>query len=499
MATEVTEIASVPNMSTPEVLEHIARDTKVLISMPFVRGITPRVLVERGRRETQLDAAGLERCYGIFRVDEIGLPVFDRGLLYGDGLFEGVLVSKGRLFQWREHVARLYATADRLQIEIPYTPPELSEHILEVVENAESSGRAPTYLRLVVTRGIGDLGINPAKCAGSTLYCIASRIELYPESLYEQGVHLALARHIRRSSREVVDARLKSCNYLNNILALLETSGRGTQETLMLSRDGFVAEATTDNVFAVVRNPGWESDPSKVTVSTPATDYCLKGITRELVLGYGRTLGFKVEESAVMVPADLIGEDREVFLTGTGAGLVPVVTVDGRIVHNGVPGPITRKLRHLLELDMEMPEMGLSVQACRDEIVRYLECSGHATRSAVSISKDFIRNMFQTIDSRDWEGLDRAFRADMTYDRPGYERLVGYERVKKFYRDERVIVSGSHVLEGIVVNNDNGACWGRFIGKHKNGSSIDESFADVYTFQDGKIKTRRSFFFRPAV
>jgi ketosteroid isomerase-like protein len=148
---------------------------------------------------------------------------------------------------------------------------------------------------------------------------------------------------------------------------------------------------------------------------------------------------------------------------------------------------------------MEMPEMGLSVQACRDEIVRYLECSGHATRSAVSISKDFIRNMFQTIDSRDWEGLDRAFRADMTYDRPGYERLVGYERVKKFYRDERVIVSGSHVLEGIVVNNDNGACWGRFIGKHKNGSSIDESFADVYTFQDGKIKTRRSFFFRPAV
>src|SRR5690242_5970651 len=123
MATEVTEIASVPNMSTPEVLEHIARDTKVLISMPFVRGITPRVLVERGRRETQLDAAGLERCYGIFRVDEIGLPVFDRGLLYGDGLFEGVLVSKGRLFQWREHVARLYATADRSQIEIPYTPP----------------------------------------------------------------------------------------------------------------------------------------------------------------------------------------------------------------------------------------------------------------------------------------------------------------------------------------------------------------------------------------
>jgi branched-chain amino acid aminotransferase len=482
-------------MSTLEVLEHIACDTKVLISMPFIRGITPRVLVERGRRETRLDAAGLERCYGIFQVDEIGLPVFDRGLLYGDGLFEGVLVSKGRLFQWREHVARLYATADRLQIEIPYAPSELSEHILEVVENAERSGRAPTYLRLVVTRGIGDLGINPAKCAGSTLYCIASRIELYPESLYEQGVHLALARHIRRSSREVVDARLKSCNYLNNILALLETSGRGTQETLMLSRDGFVAEATTDNVFAVVRNPGWESDPSKVTVSTPATDYCLKGITRELVLGYGRTLGFKVEESAVMVPADLIGEDREVFLTGTGAGLVPGLP-DGRIVHNGLPGHYPQappSSRTGWRYGNGIVGAGLSRRDCAA-----FECPGNARRSVVQYLR-CSSEQFQTTDWRDWEVLDREFHADMTYERPGYERLVGYERVKKFYRDERVIVSGSHVLEGILVNNDNGACWGRFIGKHKNGSAIDESFADVYAFQDGKIKTRRSFFFRPAV
>src|SRR5262249_9338163 len=254
-----THITS-PKMSTLEALGHIARDTRILISMPCVPGITPRALLERGRPEAASGEGVLERSYGIFRVDEIGLPLFDHGSLYGDAAFEGVLCSNGRLFQWREHVERLYATARRLQIEVPYTPVELSERVVEVVETADRFGLEPSYLRLVVTRGIGDLGINPAKCAGSTLYCIASRIELYPESLYEKGVNLALARYIRRSSRDVIDPNLKACNYLNNILALLETAGRDAQETLMLSQDGFVAEATTDNVFLVARNSGWESD-----------------------------------------------------------------------------------------------------------------------------------------------------------------------------------------------------------------------------------------------
>lgn len=494
-----TEIISVPNLSTVEVLEHIARDTKILVSMPYVRGITPRILLEKGRREgISGDPTGERRC-GIFRVDEIGVPVFDHGLLYGDGVFEGVLVKKERLFQWREHLERLYANAERLRIQIPYTPLELSKHILEVVGSAATSGRGATYLRLVVTRGVGDLGIDPTKCTGSTLYCIASRVDLYPESLYERGIQLALARQIRRSSSEVVDPRLKSCNYLNNILALLETSGQGAHETLMLSREGFVAEATLDNVFAVYRNPGWETDPARVSVFTPSTEYCLKGITRELVLGYAKAAGFKVEESAAMDPSGLVGEEREVFLTGTAAGLVPVVVVDGQIVGNGEPGPITSRFRRLLDLDLSTPQKGLSLDASTDEIVRYLKSSGPSKPSGISMSADFIRNMFRTIDSRDWDGLYVAFGEDMVYERPGYEQLVGYERVKRFYRDERAILSGKHLIEGIVLDDDSGACWGRLIGKHKNGTAVDERFADAYTFEDGKIKTRRSYFFRPAV
>jgi len=115
------------------------------------------------------------------------------------------------------------------------------------------------------------------------------------------------------------------------------------------------------------------------------------------------------------------------------------------------------------------------------------------------MSPDFVRKVFQTIDSRDWDGLQRVFCENMTYERPGYEPLVGYERVKKFYREERVIASGTHFLEGVVVNDDSGACWGRFVGVHKNGSAIDERFADAYTFENGKIRTRKSYFFRPAV
>jgi branched-chain amino acid aminotransferase len=499
MATEVTNVSIVPSTSLAENLERIARDTRIFISMPYVRGITPRALVAGGRHEDSPSSSAVERCSGIFRLDDVGLPAFDHGLLYGDGVFEGVLVTGGRLFQWREHLQRLYASADRLQIKIPYTPAELTQHILELANEArgEERGRA-TYLRLVVTRGIGDLGINPANCAGSTVYVIASKLQLYPESFYQQGLHLALARCIRRPCAATLDPQIKSCNYLNNVLALLETCEQRSQETLMLSQEGFVAEATTDNVFLVVRSPGWEEDPFRITVSTPAAAYCLKGITRQLVLGYGRALGFRVEESATMVPADLVGETREVFLTGTGAGLIPVVLIDGQVVDNGKPGPVTRRFRRLLDEDQADPTMGLCVDASSEEIMRYLD-PAPGERQAEPMSADFVRNVFKTIDSRDWDGLQRVFCENMTYERPGYDRLVGYERIKEFYRDQRVIACGTHFLEGIVVNGDTGACWGRFVGTHKNGSAIDERFADAYTFHNGKIQARKSYFFRPAV
>lgn len=494
-------MADAATVVVPQVLEDfekLADSTRIFVSMPCVPGITPRILLQKGR-SGGLSVEGIERREAIFQADEIGLPAFDHGGLYGDAVFEGILVLNGQLFQWREHVNRLYASAEKLQIEVPYGPVDLTERLLEAVNDPALPRKGAIYIRLVVTRGIGDLGINPGKCVGSTVYAIVSKIQLYPEALYDTGIRVSVARQIRRTGRDVLDPQIKSCNYLNNILALVHTREQKTSETIMLTQDGFIAEATTDNLFLVSRDAGWEEDPSRVLVSTPSAEYCLKGITRELVLAYAKKLGFRVSESPSLVPGDLIGSGKELFLTGTAAGLIPVIAVDGHDVGNGLPGPVTAKLRRLLTSDMSNADMGLSMRANRDEIELYLQGSGApAEKNGWKVST-LILDLFDKVDSRKFDEMDQVFCNDITYERPGYEPLRGYERVKYFYEAERVIASGKHHLEHIVGNEDAGACWGRFVGVHKNSSPIDERFADVYTFRNGKILTRKSYFFRPAV
>ena len=495
-------VAVVPNPSMQENLERIASETKVFISMPHVSGITPRILLEKGLLErSRLD--GTKRLHGTFRIDEVGLPAFDHGVLYGDAVFEGVLVVRGKLFQWKEHLDRLYRSAARLNIEIPYGPEEFSAHILDAVRSMAASEREFSYIRLVVTRGIGDLGIHPAKCIGSTVYSIISTLQLYPESAYRCGIHVSLARKVRRPSPEVLDPQIKSCNYLNNVMALLETLHEGCYETVMLNSEGFVAEASTDNLFIAVRENGWESEPAHVTLCTPSSNYCLKGITRGLVLAHAKKLGFRVVESGTLLPKDLTGAHREVFLTGTAAGVVPVIGVDGHLVGDGLPGPITLTFRNLLSADMNDPAMALPADAQSEEINAYLAAGVFSSGTSVGTNPQSTTNLiireFDQIDSRNWDGLSQVFCEDIVYERPGYEPLAGLERVLKFYREERVIASGKHYLEHIVLNESSGACWGRFIGLHKNKSAIDERFADVYLFKDGKIHNRQSYFFRPAV
>jgi len=297
----------------------------------------------------------------------------------------------------------------------------------------------------------------------------------------------------------ILDPQIKSCNYLNNILAWIETSGQECQEALILTQDGYVSEATTDNLFIVTKSPGSNHDVSNVTVTTPVADYCLKGITRGLVLDYAKMLGFQTKESATILPCDLLGSETEVFLTGTAAGLMPVVTLDGHLIGDGTPGALTREFRRLLSRDLENPAMGLSIYASQEDISAYLRKAGRCQPEKNHIGSDFLRNMFESIDCRDWESLENFFGGNITYERPGYAPLVGYDRVQRFYREERVIASGRHHLDEVVVNENSGACWGRFIGEHKNGSPIDEKFADTYKFENGKIKLRRSHFFRPAV
>jgi branched-chain amino acid aminotransferase len=351
-------------------LQEIAKSCRVFLSMPWLEGLTPKALTESAARGV-IDEP-LERRHGIFRPDEVGLSVFDHGALYGDSVFEGLLVVKGRLFTWREHLVRLQGGARSLGIAIPYDPVELTMQVLRTIAEADLDRLERAYVRLVVTRGLGDLGIYPPRCIGSTVFAIAARIQLYPEELYERGIELSVAREVRRPGVDILDPNVKASNYLNNIRALLETLAEKRPETLMLTQQGFVSEATADNLFLVIREEGWEKDPGRVRIQTPPAAYCLEGITRGLILKAARAAGHAVEETATMLPSDLTGAGREVFLTGTGAGLIPVVRIGHQDVGDGKPGPITRELRKSLLADMADPRLSVPVRATRQEVEEYL-------------------------------------------------------------------------------------------------------------------------------
>lgn len=352
-------------------LQRIGRDARVYVSMPVLEGVTPRVLSTRGEK-CHFDGEPLERRQGVFRIDEVGVPVFDHGVLYGDGVFEGILVSGGRLFLLREHLERLWASADQLSIPIPTDAAAMTSMLLRSVRDTGTTAEDTAYIRLVVTRGIGDLGIHPTSCIGSTIYSIAAKIQLYPEAAYHRGIAVAVSRETRRIGANILDPRIKSCNYLNNILGLLTTLSEGCLETVMLTHEGYVAEATADNMFLVERGQGWEADPSKVRVITPSGDYCLNGITRKVILEAAVNLGYQTVESAQMVPSDWMGVDREGFLTGTGAGLMPIVSMAGHTVGDGHPGVVTMRLRDQLRAALANPAYSISMDASKEEIAEYL-------------------------------------------------------------------------------------------------------------------------------
>jgi branched-chain amino acid aminotransferase len=302
----------------------------------------------------------------------------DHGVLYGDAVFEGLLVAHGRVFTWREHLERLHASASRLGIDIPVDDAHLTRCLLAAVRATGVSADERGYVRLVVTRGLGDLGIAPSKCVGSTIYAICGTIRMYPEAAYRTGMGIAVAREVRRPLADTLDPRVKSCNYLNNIRALVETAAEGCNETLMLSPAGFVAEATADNLFLIVKEEGWEADPARVRVITPSPEYCLNGITRALMMRAAREVGHRVEESATMLPADFTQAGREAFLTGTGAGVMPVVAVSGAPVGDGTSGAVTHALRARFAEYLADPALGLALAAADDEIEAYLAGAGSA-------------------------------------------------------------------------------------------------------------------------
>ncbi len=366
----------------PDVLKELstlAQRSRVFLSMPWVPGLTPAILNQPGRYQSFQTDEGLERRHGIFRVDEASLSTLDHGGLYGDAVFEGILLQHGRLFVFKEHLKRWWTSAEKMGIRFPYAMPDLAEWIVRAVQEAGFSDDERGYLRPVLTRGFGNLGINPAKCIAPTVYVICSTIQLYPPRTYETGIELSISRHTRRAGPAVVDPNVKSNNYLNNINGLLETRAQGRLETMMMTSEGYVAEATADNLFLVRHGQGWESDPSRVVIETPVSDYCLEGITRNLVMQEARAQGYTLVERPDLLPLDFVGPDREAFMTGTGCGIMPVVGVGGVPTGDGRPGPCTLALLGRVRDRMHQPEYGLSIHADRAEIEAYLSAPDAVT------------------------------------------------------------------------------------------------------------------------
>jgi len=277
------------------------------------------------------------------------VSVFDHGLLYGDGVFEGIRSYGGLIFKLREHIDRLFESAHTIMLKIPMSKRELID---VVKQSLRVNHLRDAYIRLVVTRGEGDLGLDPRKCSRPTVFVIADKIELYPKKLYEEGLALITVA-TQRNVPEALNPQIKSLNYLNNILAKIEAITAGYEEAIMLSHSGYVTECTGENIFIV---------KGKQLLTPPPYIGVLRGITRQTVMMLGARLpapaallrkakhagaqaGQRLDVREELLTRHDLFNANEVFLTGTAAEIVPVVKIDGRVIGSGKPGPVTKKLQ----------------------------------------------------------------------------------------------------------------------------------------------------------
>ena len=257
------------------------------------------------------------------------ISVFDHGLLYGDGIFEGIRAYNSRVFKLKEHIDRLFYSAKAIMLTIPLTHAQMMR---AVVETCRASKIKDGYIRLLVTRGVGTLGLNPNRCKKPSVIIIADKMQLYPDSYYRDGMEIITVPTVR-NLHSALNPAIKSLNYLNNILAKIEANNGGCEEAVMLNAEGFVAECTGDNIFIIKGGN---------LFTPPLSAGALYGITRGVVMELAKKSGLNVSEPN-LTRYDLFNAD-EFFVTGTGAELVPVVKVDGRVIGTGKPGPITKQL-----------------------------------------------------------------------------------------------------------------------------------------------------------
>jgi branched-chain amino acid aminotransferase len=257
------------------------------------------------------------------------VSVFDHGLLYGDGVFEGIRIYHGAVFKLKEHIERLFYSAKAILLDIPLTPAEM---IQATLETCRANKLRDGYIRLVVTRGVGTLGLNPRSCKKPSVIIIAGKIQLYPPEYYQRGLDLVTV-PTTRNLHNSINPAIKSLNYLNNILAKIEANNAGVEEAIMLNAEGFVAECTGDNIF-IIKNGA--------LLTPPLSAGALYGITRATVIELAEAAGLKVSEPN-LTRYDLFNAE-ECFITGTAAEIVPVVKIDGRVIGTGKPGALTQKL-----------------------------------------------------------------------------------------------------------------------------------------------------------
>ena len=265
----------------------------------------------------------------LFDKHEAKISVYDHGFLYGDGVFEGIRVYEGKVFKLKEHIDRLFCSAKAILVRLPMSHAAITEAVLETCRrNKIRDG----YIRLLVTRGVGSLGLNPYKCKTPSVIVIADRIQLYPPEFYAKGLTIITV-PTTRNLHSALNPAIKSLNYLNNILAKIEAINGGCEEAVMLNAEGYVSECTGDNIF-IVKNSHLHTPPLYAGA--------LYGITRGVVMELAREAGLPVSETN-LTRYDLFNAD-EFFLTGTGAEVIPVVKIDGRVIGSGQPGAITRDL-----------------------------------------------------------------------------------------------------------------------------------------------------------
>jgi branched chain amino acid aminotransferase (EC 2.6.1.42) len=274
------------------------------------------------------------------------ISVFDHGFLYGDGVFEGIRAYNGYVFKLKEHIDRLYASARTIMLNIPMTKEELSK---AVVETLKKNSLKDAYVRLIVTRGEGDLGLDPRKCKKPSVIIIAGSIALLPKEVCEKGIRTIIS-WVRRDPVDGTSHEVKSLNYLNSILAKLDANAYNADEAILLTPNGYVCEGTAENIFLVKNGE---------ILTPPTYTGALPGITRQVIIEIAEKNGFKIREKLITVH-ELLNAD-EIFFTGTGAEIIPVVEVNGRTIGDGKPGKITRLIREEFQKYTADPSNGVPI------------------------------------------------------------------------------------------------------------------------------------------